>query len=283
MIGVAEPRAPVPIEADAMVADRGIRVSLLGKFEVLADRAPVRTQPCTRRLLAFMALQERPVTRYHLTATLWPDTDEGKAAANLRSTLWRLGGRDGPFLSTLDDALTLEDGVEVDVAELRCLTDRLLGGDAAPVDVRASMQLLEKELLPGWCDEWVLVERERLRLLQLHALERLAGDLLGVRDFVHALECCLTLVRMEPFRESAHRLLIATHVAEGNLAHALQHYNAFRDLLWQELRLHPSPQMEALMASEVDVVVPVPGGPRQIRDVVVTGSVDDVGHGTRRR
>jgi hypothetical protein len=46
--------------------------------------------------------------------------------------------------------LTLEDGVEVDVDELRCLTDRLLDADGAPVDVRASMQLLEKELLPGW-------------------------------------------------------------------------------------------------------------------------------------
>jgi DNA-binding SARP family transcriptional activator len=80
---------------------------------------------------------------------------------------------------------------------------------------------------------------------------------LRARDFAHAQECCLTLVRMDPFRESAHRLLIATHVAEGNLAHALHHYNSFRDLLWQELRLRPSPQMEALMASKVCVAAPV--------------------------
>jgi len=255
------PLERAPADTASPSGQPAIRVTLLGTFEVVCDGSPLRLQPCTQRLLAFTALQDRPVSRFMLAATLWPETEEGKAGANLRSTLWRLGGRDNRLLCNRDDTVRLQEAVRVDVDDMLARARGLLAAEVGTefevtADLRDCLALFEHELLPGWWDEWVLAERERLRVLQLHALERLAERLLSARDYAHALECCLLLIRAEPFRESAHRLLIAAHVAEGNLAAAVRHYRGFRDLLREELGLGPSSQMDSLMASALDGKAP---------------------------
>jgi DNA-binding SARP family transcriptional activator len=235
-----------------------VRVALLGKFEVTCDGASMRLQPCAQRLLAFIALHDGPVTRSLLAATLWPDTEEKRASANLRSTLWRLGGRGNGLVSGVDDRVLLNNRVSVDVHAMRSFARALLDSDEVKSQPGYCLGQLESPLLPGWWDEWVISERERLRILQMHALESLARRLLQAREYAQALECCLILVQAEQLRESAHRLLIATHVAEGNLAHAVQHYKSFRDLLWRELGLRPSPKMDALISSATGGAHPVP-------------------------
>jgi DNA-binding SARP family transcriptional activator len=239
-----------------------VKIKLLGEFEVARSGTPVHLQPSAQRLLAFAAIQDRPVTRSRLATVLWPDTEEARAGANLRSSLWRLGGREGRLVSTFGDAVQLEPSVDVDVKAMQGLTHQLLGEGQTPTDPQACISLLEDELLPGWWDGWVVAERERFRVLQLHALECLAARLLHAGEYAYALESCLTLIRAEPFRESARRLLIATHVAEGNLAEAVAHYGAFRDLLWRELGLYPSPLMDGLMQRVSSGRVPPPDPPR---------------------
>ena len=60
---------------------------------------------------------------------------------------------------------------------------------------------------------------------------------------------------MEPLRESAHRIVISAHLAEGNVAEALRHYSRYRDLLWSELRLRPGRQLEAMLPVSVAPLV----------------------------
>ncbi|HEY6203669.1 MAG TPA: bacterial transcriptional activator domain-containing protein [Candidatus Limnocylindria bacterium] len=78
------------------------------------------------------------------------------------------------------------------------------------------------ELLADWCDEWVLLERERLRQLRLHALEVLTQRLVTVGRYADAMEVALAALRSEPLRESAHRAVISVHLAEGNRSEALR-------------------------------------------------------------
>jgi len=72
------------------------------------------------------------------------------------------------------------------------------------------------ELLPGWYDDWVIVGRERLRQRLLHAVETLSRELVRGGRCAQAVEAALVVVNAEPFRESAHRVLIEAHLAEGN-------------------------------------------------------------------
>ena len=53
-------------------------------------------------------------------------------------------------------------------------------------------------------------------------------------------------VRLEPYRESSHRLLIAAHAAGGNRAEALRAYERCRRLLSEDLGVDPAPETESL-------------------------------------
>jgi DNA-binding SARP family transcriptional activator len=100
--------------------------------------------------------------------------------------------------------------------------------------------LLADDLLVGWYDDWVLLERERLRQLRLHALEVLSGQLLAAGNGPAAVEAALAAVAVEPLRESAHRAVIRAHLAEGNRAEALRQRDQLRHLLRLELGVKPS-------------------------------------------
>ncbi|MFI9584740.1 BTAD domain-containing putative transcriptional regulator [Streptomyces sp. NPDC052236] len=79
-------------------------------------------------------------------------------------------------------------------------------------------------------DDWALFDRKRLR--QSHP---------------HALEAALQAVRIEPLRESAHRAVVAVHLAENNVVKAVRHFQEFRALLSRELGIEPSPEFTAML------------------------------------
>ena len=54
-------------------------------------------------------------------------------------------------------------------------------------------------------------------------------------------------MKADPLRESAHRLLVAAHLREGNTSEAAREYAAFRKLAFEELGVGPSSRMEALI------------------------------------
>jgi DNA-binding SARP family transcriptional activator len=122
-----------------------------------------------------------------------------------------------------------------------------IGGGVPDPDRILWTQLLDGELLTGWYDDWVLVERERIRQLRLHALESLALTLAGQRRFALGLEAALAAVRAEPLRESAHRTVIQVHVLEGNVVEALRQAEHCRRLLRDELGLEPSSLLAAVL------------------------------------
>src|SRR4051812_34772659 len=67
-----------------------LRLRLLDGFRLDCDGAQLHVVPGVRRLLALPALRAAPVDRTSASALLWPDATARRAAACLRSTLWRL-------------------------------------------------------------------------------------------------------------------------------------------------------------------------------------------------
>jgi DNA-binding SARP family transcriptional activator len=238
--------------ASAPPPDESVTLALLDAFELRLAGEPVSLPPSAQRLLALLALHERPLRRLHVAGTLWLDTPEERASANLRSSLWRLN-RPGPRLVEATSLqLRLAPEVRVDVRETAALAHRLLAASETPEgesEVELDPARLTGELLPDWYDDWVLIERERLRQLSLHALEALGERLLAAARLGEALEAALAAIAMEPLRESAHRLLIRIHLAEGNAAEAIRQFDFCRRLFRDQLGLSPSPQLEELVAN----------------------------------
>ena len=74
---------------------RGMRISVLGGFQLEADGGALLLPEGSQRLLAFLALRGRSSRRQTIAGTLWPFATESQASSNLRSAIARLPG--GPM------------------------------------------------------------------------------------------------------------------------------------------------------------------------------------------
>jgi DNA-binding SARP family transcriptional activator len=202
----------------------------------------------SKQLLAFVAVRRRRVERRHAAGTLWPFGDEARAAGNLRSALWRLR-RAGIDVMVADKcSLALNADVLVDLHVIDQWATRIIEEAAIESDLAISASWGDAlDLLPGWYDDWVLMERERVRQRMLHALETLSRTLTRAGRFADAIEAAILAVRAEPLRESAQRALIEAHVAEGNLGEARRSYRTYRELVGRELGVEPSSDMLMLL------------------------------------
>lgn len=235
--GTAGTAAATTVEERASVSLR-----LLGGFELRVGDETMAVPSTTRRVIAFLALRDRPVNRSYVAGNLWLDKNEQRANANLRSALWRLPHADGPIVLTKGSDVWLNDAVHVDTRRVAALARR------APTDDDFEVEVPSGALLPDWTDDWLVLERERLRQLQLNALEVRSDRLTDRGEFAPAVDAAWAAITIEPLRESAHRCLVRAHLAGGNAVEALRHYRFFTGYLAEEVGLAPSPAMHALVA-----------------------------------
>jgi DNA-binding SARP family transcriptional activator len=232
----------------------GPHLQLLGGFELWLNGRVVPVTSGSRRLLAFLALHDRLLTRIYVAGVLWPEVPTDRANANLRAGLWRLPAPCRPMVDQLAQCLRLTADVSIDfhaaVAAAQRLLDRSQACHEADLSRAARLQLSE-ELLPDWYDDdWVLPVRERFHQLRLHALEVLCERLTAAGRYGEAIDAGLAAVSAEPLRESAHRTLIMAHLAEDNQVEAGRQYELCRHLLQEELGVQPSARLLELFHRE---------------------------------
>lgn len=226
-----------------------VKLTLIDSFQLTYDGKPARLPLCSQRLVAYLALRERPLLRIHVAGTLWLNSSEDRSYANLRTALWRLGGSRQAVVEATASHVGLSRAVVVDARRMAALARGLLEHPERADELESSE--LDGDLLPDWYDEWVLVERERLRQLRLHALEQLAGRAINQGNYGQAIDIALAAIQADPLRDSAHRMLIRAHVAEGNNSLAVRHYREYCRLVHGKLKLGPSPELRELVAGIV--------------------------------
>lgn len=225
-----------------------VLLRLTSEFQLQVGSEEVSLPHGVQRVLAFLAIAGGPVARSRIAGQLWLDVPEWRALGNLRSALWRLRRVQRPIVHSLDDRIALDGDVEVDLEGLTSLTGRLSTRPDPEALSQVPQLVAARDLLPGWEDEWIIIERERFRELRIHALERASGSLLEAGYHAAAMDAALAAVEAEPFRDSAQRLVVQAYLSEGNAASALRTYQAFRDLMETELGIEPSDAMRQLVA-----------------------------------
>lgn len=238
--GTRLPRPRRPPAAELRVLD-GPRL--------LIDGEPVTLPESSLRFLVFLAFRRRPVARRAVAAALWPDSDEARAGGNLRSAMWRLRGAGAGLVDVAGLRIAMCPDVSVDLDVVNRWAERVTAGSGTPEDLRVPAPVdAALDLLPGWYDDWVIFERERVRTRVLHALEQVSARLSAVGRHAQAVEAAIAAVCCEPLRESGQRALILAHLAEGNQVEAHRSYRAFRALLSAELGVAPSAGLHELIA-----------------------------------
>jgi TolB-like protein/Tfp pilus assembly protein PilF len=125
--------------------------------------------------------------------------------------------------------------------------EQLACSDSAS-DLRRAAALYAGDLLDGLdvrdsaFDEWLTVERQRLRMLAAAMFKKLLARDTGA----NAVETAHRLLALDPLQEEGHRALMRLHAEAGESGAALRQYELCCDVLKRELDVGPSPETKAL-------------------------------------
>jgi DNA-binding SARP family transcriptional activator len=227
-------------------------ISVLGGFEFRARGLRLRLPVTAQRVLGFLAVAGRGQRRDVVAGRLWSLTSQSRAQANLRTALWQVRQADQEVVGSARDSIWLEEHVEVDYQTMTDQAKRLLSGGIDGGDLlRVPVDLYEAELLPGWDEDWLLIDRERHRQLRMHALEKLSRRLVEAGQVALAVGAAYTAIAIEPLCESAHRALVEAFLAEGNRTEALRDFELYRRMLRDETGLAPTDEFVGLLEARV--------------------------------
>ena len=223
---------------------------LFGCWDLRVDGRSVRMGGREQRLVTYVALNGRRMRSY-VAGVMWPESTENRAHSSLRAALLQVRRASAQLLDADQTTVDLAADVAVDVRDFRRCAAEVVG---APddVDFTAALSVLDgDELTPGWYEDWVMFERERLQHERVRALEALAIAVLrrGLSD--SALAAARAAASIEPLRESAHSIVIRAHLMAGNAAGAIDEYRAYAHLLHDELGISPSEGLRKLATVEV--------------------------------
>lgn len=231
------------------------RAHLFGTFTLLAGaRAVPLPAASARALLAYLLLHRaQPHPRAVLLGLFFPDRSENRARRALTQALWHIRHILPRLIEADADAIHLppDAPIWVDVEEFKKIADcRLpisdLPSQSTISNLKSAIDLYRGDLLAGFYDDWVLLERERLRELYLQSLERLVELEKSAQHYPNALDAALTLTTADPLRESAQREVMRLYVLLQRSSAALKQFAAYRQILNAELALEPEPETLAL-------------------------------------
>ncbi len=260
-----------------------VQLNLIGGFELLCGGSAEDLPDSAKRVVAFLGLHRKPCSRGYVAGSLWPEKLEDRAVANLRSALWRLKHQPATrIVECGGPLLSLSSAVDVDVRRLQEIGAALFG-PASGCDIEGQVvrelaeekDLLFEELLPGWYEDWVLLERERLGEVQIHVLDLVVAALIVDHQLARAIDLALRLVALDPYREPSQVALIRAYVAEGSLGRARRHHQSFVELMHSSFGLAWDVSFEALCAEASR------GAELPLRDSACQVPVRQVGSGIR--
>jgi predicted ATPase/DNA-binding SARP family transcriptional activator/Tfp pilus assembly protein PilF len=227
-----------------------LEVNLLGQFEVLQDgrRLTIPTRNA-QSLFAFLILNAGQAhRREQLAGLLWPDSSEENARSNLRHELWRLRKALEPEGKTcfLVDDLTIAFAPPCEYSlDVQRLEDVPLEGSRAE-DLIAAVSVYHGQLLPGFYDDWVFAERDRLQVLFEARMARLLEILQTEGRWAAVLDWGIRWIALGEWPEPAYRALMSAYANTGELSKAVATYERFRQGLQKDLGVEPSQQTQDL-------------------------------------
>ncbi len=227
-----------------------LEIRLLGQFNLQLGHRPIDlpSRPA-QSLLAYLAL--KPGTAYRrekLAGLLWPDATETNARSYLRQALWRIrkaleaAQRDYFVTDNLTIAFDAEADHWLDVAIL----EQEVSAHSPTDDLLRALEVYQGELLPGFYEEWVEPERERLQAIYEHALSLLLDRLVAEPRWPAVLEWAERWIAVGHVPEPAYRALMLAHSAAGDRASMAAAYQRCVEALHHELDVEPSDLTRAL-------------------------------------
>ncbi len=213
-----------------------LEIRLLGQFTIKQDGVPIEvsSRPA-KTLLAYLLLTKgTPQPREKLAGQLWPASNEKNARKNLRQALWQLRKAIGDDYLLVDTNSILFNSTSpfwLDIEVLENTTEEKLEVDVS---------VYEGELLPGFYEDWILLERDRLDALYARKMQRLLTRLVQEQRWTEVLRWAERWIAQGQIPEAAYRAAMIAHAAAGERLHVEKVYQRCVNSLINEIGVDPS-------------------------------------------
>lgn len=248
----ASPEPPVRIYLAGGIALRGANGVTIGEHDIVGRQA--------RLLLVRLAAIHEAAPHVELADDLWgpdwpPAWDVALRAlvSKLRALLVRVGAPGSLVSGSGAYALHLPAGAWLDLdaaaAAIHRAETALADGDLSDAAgwALAARAISSRPLLAGEEAEWLERLRRHLADIRLRSLEALAEVWIAQGDPSLAARDASEAIEIDPYRESAHRLLIRAHLAAGDRGAAARALDVCRRIFADELGVTPSPATIVLL------------------------------------
>jgi DNA-binding SARP family transcriptional activator len=242
-----------------------LSIRLLGSFQVDIEALPppIFESNKVRALLAYLVLEcQRTHNREKLAALFWPEMPSKRANANLSQALYTLRRvvndhqAEPPYFRRTRETVQFnpDSNTWLDVDAFNAQLAESSTWEATQLDkIQAAVDLYRGDFLEGLIfdsslafDEWVLVQRHRLRRKVLQSLAYLVETYAAQGEVAKAIPYAWRQVELDPLEESAYRQLMHLLAAAGQRNQALAQFKRLQILLAEELNVPPEAETVAL-------------------------------------
>jgi predicted ATPase/DNA-binding SARP family transcriptional activator len=253
-----------------------LSISLFGPPRIKVDGKRIKIdRRKSLALLAYLAVTGQGQSRAALAAMFWPEADQSRSQASLRSALWALNKTElKAWLVVEPETVALRSltsrepispesdiSLNVDVVRFRDLISAvgLHAHSAAAICadchdmLTEAVSLYENGFMAGFTlpdapqfDEWQFFQADALRQSLATALRGLMKFHRARGTFRSAILYARRFVELDPLHEPAHQILMQLYAQDGQKSAALRQYEICRDLLASELGLEPAEETDAL-------------------------------------
>lgn len=232
--------------------------TLLGTLNVEEDGrvAKVMRSPKTCGLLAYLIITNQTHTREGIADLLWDSETTTQSLTRLRVLLGRTK-KSAPELIVTRRTVAFEAAKDT-VIDYQLLIDGIHSKETAVLD--NALQRYDGELLSGFYlpdaprfNDWLLMERERLRFEVQSAYQRLCATYEDEEAWEMGSATARRWLALEPLNETALRHLMQNLARSGQVTVALQEYEHSREYLWQELAVDPEESTQFLAKQLADL------------------------------
>jgi DNA-binding SARP family transcriptional activator/pimeloyl-ACP methyl ester carboxylesterase/predicted ATPase len=241
-----------------------LQASFLGQFDVRLDGQPadLPSQPA-QTLLAYLLLNAgMALRREQLAGLLWPDSLDSSARKNLRNAIWLVRKAIGDQYLLADKTTITFDSAAPHELDVSILQQQPPDDDIAAL-IRA-VSVYRGDLLPGFYEDWVQLERERLRGVFERRIQQLLDRLTEEGAWDDVQRWAEHWISLGHVPEPAYRALMVSHAARGDLSRMAAAYRRCVSLLQDELAVAPSQETQSLYQRllQGDMPTPQPERPR---------------------
>ena len=200
-----------------------LEIKMLGQFSISISGEPIliSSRPA-QSLLSYLILNAgKSHRRERLAGLIWQDATEKNSRQYLRNTLWRIRKEIGTEKLTGEEYI-LADKISVtlnpkckywsDVGEL----EREHINDRSTNDLISTLSLYDGELLPGFNEDWVILERARINAIYEHKIQSLIDCLVQESRWEDVFDWGEKWIALGQVPEPAYRALMLAHMANGD-------------------------------------------------------------------